>query len=295
MTTIRSTVTDEPDLVTIIQAYNDVTERLKRSHEALAREVCRLSEELQDKNKELQRRERLAALGEMAAGVAHEIRNPLGGIGLYASLLERDLADMPRQQDLVRRMTAGLKNLESIVNDILAFACDAEPRQERILLGKVLQAVLIQTTPQAEALNVRIEVGEKLASIALRADAAQLERALINLVFNAVDAAGTDRDDAGGRVWIRCGKEDRDNGLFRLIVEDNGPGITPELRHRIFDPFFTTKHTGTGLGLAIVHRIAESNEGSVSAGCAEAGGARFVLSLPLAREDAETESAGGIR
>ena len=163
MTTIQSTVTDEPDLVTIIQAYNNVTERLKRSHEALAREVCRLSEELREKNKELQRRERLAALGEMAAGVAHEIRNPLGGIGLYASLLERDLADMPRQQDLVRRMTAGLKNLESIVSDILAFACDAEPRQEQVLLGKVLQAVLIQTTPQADALNVEIEVDEKLA------------------------------------------------------------------------------------------------------------------------------------
>ena len=126
-------------------------------------------------------------------------------------------------------------------------------------------------------------------------DAAQLERALINLVFNAVDAAGTDRDDAGGCVWIRCGKKDRDNGLLRLIVEDNGPGVTPELRHRVFDPFFTTKHTGTGLGLAIVHRIAESNEGSVSAGGAEGGGAKFVLSLPLAREDAETESAGGIR
>ena len=234
MTTLQSNVTDEPDLVTIIQAYNDVTERLKRSHEALAREVCRLSEELREKNKELERRERLAALGEMAAGVAHEIRNPLGGIGLYASLLARDLADMPRQQDLVRRMTAGLKNLESIVSDILAFACDAEPRQERILLGKVLQGVLIQTTPQADALNVKIEVDERLTSIALHVDAAQLERALINLVFNAVDAAGADRDDAGGRVWIRCGKEDRDNGLLRLTVEDNGPGITPELRHRVY-------------------------------------------------------------
>ena len=295
MTTIRSIVTDEPDLVTIIQAYNDVTERLKRSHEALAREVCRLGEELREKNKELQRRERLAALGEMAAGVAHEIRNPLGGIGLYASLLERDLADMPRQQDLVRRMTAGLKNLESIVSDILAFACDAEPRQERVLLGKVLDAVLIQTIPQANALNVKVEVDERLASIALRVDAAQLERALINLIFNAVDAAGTDRDDAGGRVWIRRGKEECENGLLLLVIEDNGPGIAPELRHRVFDPFFTTKHSGTGLGLAIVHRIAESNEGSVSAGCAEDGGAKFVLSLPLAREDAETESAGGIR
>jgi len=86
---------DQADLAAILQVYNDVTERLKRSHEALADEVCRLREELHEKNVELARRERLSALGQMAAGVAHEIRNPLGGIGLYASLLERDLADRP--------------------------------------------------------------------------------------------------------------------------------------------------------------------------------------------------------
>ena len=93
MTSTLSDTASEADLATIIQTYNEVTERLKVSHELLRREACRLREELHEKNKELQRRERLAALGEMAAGVAHEIRNPLGGIGLYASLLERDLAD----------------------------------------------------------------------------------------------------------------------------------------------------------------------------------------------------------
>ena len=95
MTSTLPNTTGEPDLAAVIQTYNEVTERLKVSHELLRREVCRLREELHQKNKELQRRERLAALGEMAAGVAHEIRNPLGGIGLYASLLERDLKDRP--------------------------------------------------------------------------------------------------------------------------------------------------------------------------------------------------------
>ena len=107
-----STLTAEPDLVTILQTYNDVTERLKRAHETLLAEVERLHDELHEKNRELQRRERLAALGEMAAGVAHEIRNPLGGIGLYASVLERDLIDRPGERDVARRISAGVQNLE---------------------------------------------------------------------------------------------------------------------------------------------------------------------------------------
>lgn len=295
MTTLPSTPVDEPDLVTIIQAYNDVTERLKRSHESLAREVCRLSDELREKNKELERRERLAALGEMAAGVAHEIRNPLGGIGLYASLLERDLADRPREQDLVRKMNAGLKNLESIVSDILAFACDTEAEREPVSLQRVLDSVLVQTAPQADALGVTVTVDPPSTSLSLNVDANQVERALINLVLNAIDAAASGSHLSGS--FVRIGTQDRehaqDSEFCRIVVEDNGPGIAPQLLNRVFDPFFTTKHSGTGLGLAIVHRIAESNGGSVSAGHGERGGARFVLSLPLGERKTKTDHCGG--
>lgn len=293
MTTMAPTAVDEPDLVTIIQAYNDVTERLKRSHESLAREVCRLSEELREKNKELQRHERLAALGEMAAGVAHEIRNPLGGISLYASLLERDLGDRPREQDLVRKMTAGLRNLESIVSDILTFACDTEADRQPVSLGKILESVLVQTAPQADALSVTVSVDPQLGSVSLCTDANQIERALINLVLNAIEAAGAGANAPNGWVRIRRGDDDRNNHLCRLVVEDNGQGIACQMLNRVFDPFFTTKHTGTGLGLAIVHRIAESNGGSVSAGRADGGGAKFTLSLPQAEESIEGDSNRG--
>jgi len=283
-----STVGTEPDLVTIIQAYNDVTERLKHSHEALAREVCRLREELQWKNKELQRRERLASLGEMAAGVAHEIRNPLGGIGLYASLLERDLTDRPKQLELVRKMSAGLSNLECTVGDILAFAGDAELDVQRVVVGKILQDALAQTTPNAETSDITIEIDPMLPSVELLCDAGQITRAMINLILNALEAVA-----GSGSVWIRRDDRDVGKGLLRIVVEDTGRGIPPELLNRIFDPFFTTKDTGTGLGLAIVHRIAEANGGSVSAGNRADVGAAFVLSVPLAGYGNETDVVGG--
>jgi signal transduction histidine kinase len=271
------TRTSEPDLPSIIQAYNAVTERLKRSHEALAREVCRLREELHEKNKELGRRERLAALGEMAAGVAHEIRNPLGGIGLYASLLDRDLADRPEQRALVRKLAVGVRNLDNIVGDILMFAGDAEPDRHRATLGEIVEGVIDQTAPKALASGIHIDVDPALSSAQVYCDAAQVERAMINLVLNAIDAVSS-----GGHVWIRLDARRTDGRLVRVWVEDDGPGIEPDLAHRIFNPFYTTKHTGTGLGLAIVHRLAEMNGGSVRAGSRRGGGAAFLLVLPSA-------------
>ncbi|MDO8630644.1 MAG: ATP-binding protein [Phycisphaerales bacterium] len=280
--------TDEADLVAILHVYNEVTERLKRSHEALAGEVCRLRDELHEKNLELARRERLSALGQMAAGVAHEIRNPLGGIGLFASVLDRDLADRPAQQDIARRIGAGVQNVENIVRDILAFAGGAPPKFERASLGRILDSAMSKAAPQARVYGIAIEVDPLLRGAVLSADASQVERALLNLIFNALDAAG-----AGGRVWIRRGigvpppsplyaRGEGEEGMLEIVVEDNGPGIDPEYLHKIFNPFFTTKDGGTGLGLAIVHGIAESHGGCVRAGSRIGGGASFVLTLPAA-------------
>jgi len=265
----------EADLASILLAYHDVTERLKRSHDDLTREVTRLREELRAKNRELQRRQRLSALGEMAAGVAHEIRNPLGGVGLYAALLDRDLGDRPRLREVVRKMNVGIRNMEGIVSDILTFAGDAEPVRRRISMTRIQDAVMEQVAPRAETHGVQVLVDPQLAECEVFADASQLERALINLVLNAIDVVGT-----GGKVWLKASAGRKADGALSILVEDNGPGVPPELQHRIFDPFFTTKDTGTGLGLAIVHRIAESHGGSIQAGNRSEGGARFTLTLP---------------
>ena len=202
------------ELATVIEAYNDVTERLKQSHELLGREVCRLREEVQEKNKELARRERLAALGQMAAGVAHEIRNPLGAIGLYASLLERDLKDLPDQKEIVRRIGVGVRNLESIVGDILAFAGESDPHRQDARLASILDSVMTQTAPQADAARVHVEVDERLKDIGLCCDAVQIERALMNLVYNAIDAC-----DEGGSVWIRPGGDRHDDSMYLKVFK----------------------------------------------------------------------------
>lgn len=271
---------NERELATIIESYNEVTERLKQSHEILGREVGRLREELIEKRKELARRERLAALGEMAAGVAHEIRNPLGAIGLYASLLEKDLEDSPQQRDIVQRISVGVRNLESIVGDILAFAGESQPHRRVSRLGSIVGSMLAQTAPQAQAVQVKIDVDPNLKDVEIYCDPIQMERALMNLVFNAIDAC-----DQGGSVWIRLGPCGDDQSRIRILVEDDGPGIAPEIGHRVFDPFFTTKETGTGLGLAIVHRIVEAHGGHIRVGSRVGGGASLEVALPVQRKD----------
>lgn len=275
---MSTTAMHEPDLATLIRAYHDVTERLKASHELLQREVARLRDELSEKNRELARRERLAALGEMAAGVAHEIRNPLGGIGLYASLLERDLGDRPVQFDIARRIGEGVRKMDRIVGDVLAYAGNARPHLRPCSLTEILNAVLEQSLGKARMLNAHLDVGADLHELTLRCDPAQIERALVNLVINALDAAGS-----GGQVWIRRSPRQKTEGFVGIAVEDNGPGIPRESLHRVFNPFFTTKDNGTGLGLAIVHRIVEAHGGMIRASRREGGGAAFVLQLPAAQ------------
>ncbi len=272
----RTLTPRERELGAIIDAYNQVTEQLKVSHEKLACEVNRLREELEDKNRELRRRERLVALGELAAGVAHEIRNPLGGIRLFASLLARDLTDQPDSLRVVNKIIQGVTSLESIVTGILDFARPPEPQPGRVELGELVNEVIELAAERIERTQVRVIAAEDLAGVMLVTDGRLLQRALLNLVLNAVEAVG--RGDGRGEVRIALAEiGERD---LVVSIRDNGPGIAPELLDRIFNPFFTTKDTGTGLGLAIVHQIVELLGGSVRASNRADGGAEFALRIP---------------
>lgn len=263
----------ERELAGIISAYNEVTVQLKNAHDALGGEVRKLRVELEDKNRELARRERLSALGEMATGVAHEIRNPLGSIQLYASLLDRDLSALPESQKLVRKISAGVHALDRIVGEVLDFAgrCDPDPRV--VALEPAIRKALEAAGAQAHRKNVELRMDSSLGRCEVWADPTQFEQAILNLVLNGIDAV-----ESGGKVHVAA--ESACGDRVRVQVSDNGPGIGAQTFDRIFNPFFTTKDSGTGLGLAIVHRIVEAHGGRVTARNREEGGACFTLELP---------------
>ncbi|MEE8170083.1 MAG: ATP-binding protein [Phycisphaerae bacterium] len=273
----------EQALSGIITAYNDVTDRLKEAYERLQNEVRRLREELERKNNELRRRERLSALGQMAAGLAHEVRNPLGSIELHAALLERELSDRPGAQSLAGRVRQGVRVLERLVTDVLSFAQEGCLNVERINLNDVVAGVLDAIQPHLLQHGGRVVWDADVAATCVDGDPDRLRRMLLNLVQNGLEASGR-----SGRVTIAVRRlpDDGENGASahaELCVADDGPGMDSDELDRVFNPFYTTKSHGTGLGLSIVHQIVEAHGGRIHVRSAPGEGTAFLVRLPLSR------------
>ncbi|MEL7088621.1 MAG: ATP-binding protein [Planctomycetota bacterium] len=276
------------DLAEVIQAYSAVAERLQSSHEALQNEVVRLHDELAAKNAQLERGKRLAALGEMAAGIAHEIRNPLAAIQLYAEMVNDDLTDAAQglTQDSVatsaaeridcaadnsRKIADAVRGLSAIVLDVLSFARQIQPSVRECDGRELLQRVVDAHRPAIESGNVAVDL--RIGTPTVTADPELLHQALLNLVRNAADAMA---ERGGGRLTLAVESN-------RVVVADTGPGLPDQVIDRIFNPFFTTRSTGTGLGLAIVHRIIDAHGGTIAVrNDPQHGGAVFTLELPEA-------------
>jgi signal transduction histidine kinase len=270
-TTTQKLNLTQDEIVGILETYSQAAERLKESHDVLQLEVRRLREELANKNRQLERRKRLAALGEMAAGLAHEIRNPLGGIQLYANLLRKDLTDRPEQAKIVDKIVVGVRSLDALVTDVLAMTHTVEPKFAAMDLIQVVNTSVELVQPQLAEKESQISI-HCPTSLEMLGDAHMIQRALLNLIRNAVDASG-----AGGQIFIDINRKQKN---IVLQIADTGPGIEPEIADKIFNPFFTTKDTGTGLGLSIVHRIVEAHDGSIKVDNAPTGGAVFTIKLP---------------
>jgi signal transduction histidine kinase len=262
------------ELGRIILAYSEVTEKLEQSHEQLRKTVESLRQQLSEKNRLLERKNRLAALGEMAAGLAHEIRNPLGGIQLYASLLAQDVADRPAALQTVQKISGGVKRLDGLVAHVLQFAREVVIHPQPIELPALVAQSIEYAQKKFDERKVVCSV-EGPALLTVVADPLLLGQVILNLLLNAAEAI-----ERGGSVFVHFGAAgDSDPGRFWLTVRDTGPGISQSVIERIFNPFFTTKDNGTGLGLAIVHRIIEAHDGAISVSNPSGGGAKFEIRL----------------
>jgi len=239
----------------------------------------------------LERQEKLATLGTLAAGIAHEIRNPLTSLKARLYTLEKHLQIVPAARKDTDIIGSEISRLERIVRDVLSFARPSEPRLETIEAATVLNEVQGLMSPDLEKREVRLLV-ESDPELHVRADSGHVKQVLINLVRNAAEAI-----ESSGAVTLRAragraelGGRETDTVIFE--VTDNGKGIPPEVERRLFDPFFTTKETGTGLGLPIAARIVEKQGGILQYKTRPGHGTTFGVVLPRAMNEI-TISANG--
>ena len=207
----------------------------------------------------------------MLAGIAHEVRNPLGGLQLYAGLLREGLAQQPERLAEVARVEREIGYLKNVVSDFLEFARRPPPVMESVSVAPLLDEVCEICRPAGLDLVLRVEAPPDLVA---EGDRGQLRRALINLVKNALVAAGV-----SGQVVVAARRAE---GVVQWEVRDSGPGVAPGLGDKIFTPFFTTREKGTGLGLAFVREIARDHGSDVRVDRGPEGGARFRFTTRIA-------------
>jgi len=267
------------DLQSVLAAWHAATLRLERTHETLRAEVERLRGELETKNRELARKNRLADLGQMASHVAHEVRNNLVPVELYASLLRRRLSDDSESLQVLDKISGSIAALDATVHDLLHFTSDRAPQRATLLLHALIEEVCASVAPQASAQDVAIAFDVPLR-LQISADREMLRRAMLNLLLNSLDELRE-----GGTIAITaCSTLDH----TEIEVADDGPGFPETGLEQLFEPFFTTKSGGTGLGLAIVDRIAAAHGGkAVAANCPE-GGAAVTLRIPQHTAEKQT-------
>ncbi len=215
----------------------------------------------------------LTRLGEMAAVVAHEVKNPLAGIRGALQIIGTRLPADTRDRSVIGDILTRLDSLNNIVQDLLLFARPRTPRADKVPLGTLLMSTLelLKKDPNFARIEIAVHGNDPI----VEADAEQLQTVFTNLLLNAAQASG-----GSGRIDVTL--EARD-GWCDVKVRDHGPGIPAEVRERIFEPFFTTKHRGTGLGLPTAKRVVEMHRGTIAVDAAAGGGTEVTVTLPAHR------------
>lgn len=250
----------------------EMFQRLQNTNFALADQVHSASKNLHKTMQYLERSEKLAAMGQLAAGIAHEIRNPLTSIKILVhSLSQNGQADDQRKQD-IEVISHEIERLEKLVREFLDFGRLPEPKLEELKISDVINNTHLLLQHEFKKRQIRFESDFPEEGARVVADREQLGQVFFNLIQNAMEAIGKK-----GKISAVVRNH---SNTVQVRLEDNGPGIAKEIRERLFEPFTTTKEEGTGLGLSIVYRIVDSFGGTIQVESEPGQGASFIVTLP---------------
>ena len=240
--------------------------------------------------------QRLVMLGQMAAGLAHEIRNPIASIGVHCSLLRSHLADNGKLITSVNMMAREIEKVESIIRECLNFVRPAELGIQRVRVDALVEAVIARLRTLHPGMEFSMR-GHQGAELLVEADKGLLEQAITNIIANAVDAC-----EGKGKVEVSFGfsrhinervkldkriqpllpdQTGKEEEFVRITIRDNGPGIPKEIQDRIFAPYFTTKKTGIGIGLPMAQKIVHAHGGILDLNSSEGKGTEFIIKIPV--------------
>ena len=249
--------------------YEQALVRLDESHRKLREQT----EVLFQTEEQLRRADRLSALGELSAGMAHEIRNPLGSIKGAAEILRDDYRPDDPKAEFVQILLRETDRLNAILQEFLDFARPKPPALRATEVNEIIESVLMLITQPARKAKVTIEKRLDPAIGRRDLDGELLKQAFLNLLLNALQAM-----PGGGTLNVESRLRD---GMLEVLITDTGTGIAPDDRRKLFSPFFTTKKDGTGLGLAITYRIVRNHQGTIDVDTAPGAGTTFTVRIPV--------------
>ncbi len=251
----------------------DIEKRERKKVTQTAQKLAEVNVQLQASFEQLRRADRLSALGELSAGIAHEVRNPLGSIEGAIQILGRTNLPEETRKEFSGLAQTELNRLKAVVTNFLEFARPQQPQRRAVAPGTLLDSVARLTSETAKMAEVSIKVESPVETPSVMLDPEQIKQVILNLVINAIQATAPH-----GQVTLRAGAKD---GWLAFEVEDEGKGIPDESLEKIFDPFFTTRADGTGLGLSIAHSIISQHGGKIEVTRNQGKGMTFAVYLPL--------------
>lgn len=274
----RSGIRSADEFGEVSVGFDRMVDSLRQVHQSLYRKIEELQQayhELSETQKKVIESEKLAALGRMAAGLAHEIKTPLTSIKMNSELLSRTPSLSSDEHDSLNIIHKELQRLEGLVKDVLLFARPAKLESSLVDLDALVREVLDQCSPEftSRSIGVKTELG--LDNMTIPCDQGKIRQVLLNVLGNAADAIKKD-----GKITVRSSLAD-DSRYVLVEVEDTGEGIPLGQLEKLFDPFFTTKASGTGLGLSISKRIVEQHSGKIEVASQEKKGSTFRIELPI--------------